>query len=273
MNTLRTLISVVVFVSSIISPAFANDQESKINQIMEVTGITSQVENIPELLGSVFAQQKNAFQDAQYIKILEIIDHNFSQRNFRNLVFSEINDNYNANYTEYILGKYKEELFIKITETENNFHFQDNIQKINSLDLDSADQDKIALLNSYISNAHIIEYQKIVTTESIKTFISTINLFLPKEKKISAEVEQSILENSIKQLDTKANRNSIIKQYMLTYENYSTDELRTYLAFYETNEGKWLNNCYLTGIQKGFEKAMNASGLQMISEFGLGSSI
>ena len=251
---------------------FAQSKEEKIDQVLQVTGITTQISSIPTLIDSMFKQQQGLFTDTQQSKIFSIVMKNFAEKNFINEIKKDAAKNFNEVYCNKIIEAYKSDLFLDITKAEINSETMDSLIQMRSFDYSTVSQERDTILQNYIVNSGMLKNLEILTSSSIESFFTMFNLFLPAQKKIGNDQLQNVLEQTKASLKSPNQIRSLKQQYAFTYQKYSDEELQNYLSYYDADEMQWLMTIFHNGVLVGFKSCMNNAALEIVSEFHLESN-
>lgn len=258
--------ALVLFLCSV--TAFADDV--KVDQLLDVTGIAEQTGAFSGMIVSMYDQQKPSFSSNQYAELLGIITKSFAETEFEQAIRDEFILNYNDAYCEGVLARYKDPVFIQITEAEVAFDEAD-YAKVVQYDYSSVSAERDAIFSGYLEKSRMLAQSELVLRGSMLVFVDTFNLFLPAKSKIQNDMVEKIMVPLIASIYSDENKLQIKKRMALLYGSFSDAELEVYFNYYYTDEGKWIEMNYENGFRKGMDKAMKAAAEEIVARFNLNS--
>jgi hypothetical protein len=165
--------------------SFPESKETIIQKVVEVTGISNQFSVISQMIEEQYKQQKAKIDNKTYGKIIAILYESFANANITIYIIKEIENDYNEDYCRHILKTYRRRLFIDITKSEIEFSQNFTFEKPEKFDYKSVKRPRDKLFEQYIDKVGYIEMQKRLFYSSIHTYITTYNLFLPEDRKMT----------------------------------------------------------------------------------------
>ncbi|MDP2924330.1 MAG: hypothetical protein Q8O30_11550 [Candidatus Omnitrophota bacterium] len=237
-----------------------------IEKVLELSGIKRQMEQIYTHVIEGYAQHRDSIAPKFYELGSKIIRETYSIGR----IYKDVRD-YFDNYFERERITAVEEflespLSKKITELEVQVSSPEALEEIkkfgNELPSNPPSLERIELIKKLDKNAGSTQLQLEITVNTYQNIVKAIDPLLPAQKRLKVGELEKIEETMRTKLEPVL-ENAVSVYFLYAYRSLTDEELKQYLDFWLSDNGKWFNKT----TAKAFRAAMNKAGKDIAIAF------
>ncbi len=245
---------------------------TKVDEVLQLYGVTEQVEQLPGMLLASLDQQQAQLGPEVYPALRNAFEFTFTSEKLYNRLatsFAEQAEQADEQQLSRTLVWLHSPLARKMTALElaaNTLEAMEAIQQYGALiESQPPPQPRRALierLDETVGATRLaLDFQAVV----LRALLKGSNSLLPKERQTTIErIDRQIIDMKLQLLGLI--REQVQVSMLYTYRNVSEEELAEYLAYWGTEDGRWLNSAtsraLLAAIGEASREAGTLIGLQ-----------
>ena len=275
MNRFLHSVSIVLLSALAAAPAHAGpNHEELVNQVIEVTGTRSSLEQMEKTFESIRTQIGSKLSAKASDKLVSAIHHFFDLKELSALVRSSLEKLGDADLKE-ILDFYKTETGKKVTATvetmtKKSAHPDVLVKEINDFETKSKatppNEERVSLLHQIVEQTHAIEEAVTLSKTTTLAIIKGMNEGQPPEARMTADqLDQTLSKMAIAIKGQVAQRVEGAIAY--SYREFNNDDLKTTVKFMAGKTFQELQNIRFKQISQYIESRAEKFGSELGEAF------
>lgn len=243
------------------------DQNSLIEEVLELSGAKKQIEQIKDIVNAQSAQHQNELEPEMFEKFSRVMNGSYRGDVLYKNVVNYFKDNFDQGRLLVILDWLNSPLSQKMTRLEVAASTVEAMRGMNDfavwMQQNPPAQERLALvqkLDETVGGTKLVIEMNLV---SFRGIAKAIDPTLPPEKRL----QKGQLDQLCGQMRTQLQlplKNSTLVSYLYTYRSVSDYELKTYINFWESEAGMWFNRVYSEAVLGAMANAAEEAGGRMI---------
>lgn len=244
MITQKTLALAVLLMGTAIatSDSFADSKKEKIDQFILLSGLDSQLREIPDVILMQFEEEKDAFDAESQTIIRARLVEAFQIELVMQDAHNYINENYDETRINAAISWLEDPFTAKINELEIASGLSDALSDreayFESLENSPPAQDRLNLIVDFDEITDATYNTVSIITEMYMSIITAMNPFAPDGQKLDDENYEAV-KNSIRMQLLPVYERVNVMMNLYTYRTIDDEELEEYIDFYTTEDGEW----------------------------------
>ncbi len=221
-------------------------QQTKLAKVMELYGLTTLIEHIPQDVIDDFSQgdyleRQNLSQD-QVNTLKQVVTTNFAADRVRKDAVKQLTRDYDAARIDAVIAQLSSPLYRKITALEqqaNSPEAASDLQEfVARLALHNPDPKRLELMKALDRASHSTKIAVSIELEIAKTMIRCAAAYSDDGEPLPESRLKDIVAR-LKGRITHSVRNHILIWSLYAYRSLSRRELKNYIAIYENDDIRW----------------------------------
>jgi hypothetical protein len=250
------LVAMFFFVSSL---SYADVSDESINKLLDLSGLTMQVDQFPGLIKAGMEQVKQQgtpIPDAEYSLMVKSVDESILPSEILEEIRASLKKSIGEQEAKKLLAWYESDLGKEITRAEEKASkpeaYQEMMQSAQSL-LENSERVKFAdrldvLLGATDMTMSIQEYSGIAVYSAIMTAMQPGKLVNIEPFKAQMDAASAQTRAAVKQMVTIS--------FVFSYQNIETEHLRKYEYFLKDATTMKFNRSIMDSMNKGLESSV-----------------
>lgn len=239
------------------------DKNKIVEEILELSGMKKQIENYPSLVQSQLAESQNKQKPEVFAIVSKVMSESYKAETMYQVVLGNLIANFDMNHYTALLNWLHSPLSKKMSQLEEQASTPEALQEMREfaakLQYNPPSQERIALvqaLDEAVGGTNLsIEMITLTNLQMYKAFETAI----PEAQRIKEDNWEEKFKSTLKdQLEQPMKQNTLIS-FLYVYRSVSDEELREYINFWDSSEGRWCNKI----LSRAFLDAMARIGREM----------
>ncbi len=239
------------------------DKIKIVEEILELSGTKKQIENFPSLVEVQLAGYKNKQKPEIFEIVSKVMSESYKAETMYQVVLDNLIANFDKNHYAALLNWLRSPLSRKMSQLEEQASTSEALQEMREfaakLQYSPPLQERVALaqaLDEAIGGTNLsIEMITLTNLQMYKAFETVIL----ETQRIKEDNWEEKLKSSLKaQLEQPIKQNTLTS-FLYIYRSVSDEELREYINFWDSEEGRWCNKI----LTRAFLDAMAKVGREM----------
>lgn len=229
-----------------LSGAYASDTAKHrgkvIDEVMEVSGLNHQIEQLPAMINAGMQQGRNEMDEATFTQVSTATSETHTAKAFAEEIKGGLNKNYDEARFAALLALVNSPFAQKITQLEKEASTSEMMQNLQAysatLDKDPPAPARIALIERMDKATAATSAALNIQLQTAQMIMSVLDPLLPPERRMTPGQKDDMLWQM--QLQVRPMIQQFIALNMLyAYRSLSDKDLEQYIALHETELGKW----------------------------------
>lgn len=234
------------------------DSQTKIiNQIIDKSGIASQVSQSPKEMKSQFESNPLGLEPFKNKRMIDLFAKAFVVDSLIDDVQNTFKEQYNADFAGVTYSWLREESTQKVMEAEKEFHTlqgsRQRIVRMYELEQNPPSEERKNIIQSLIAATSAKESAIKSQTILFRSIISAFSILSDQQTFNESQID-GIVNNYRLQMQSQIEQ-EIANQLLIMYYELDNKILNEYTAFYQTEPGNWLSTTTSKGIHAAFNSA------------------
>jgi len=216
--------------------------ENLIRLVLELSGIERRVKEIPSYVTAELLRNKDTLEPEIYESAAKLISACYQPDNMYQALVTRLNSKGDKEQFRRILEKLRTPTLKKVFQAQEDARKPEAAQArtdfIAHIELYQPTQERVNLLQKLDLETAVSELEIKMQLLAFRDCLSAVSLCYPAERRTPPEaIDASVNATRLKLL--AVSHNSVLINSLFAYKDVSDEELKEYLAFYESALGKW----------------------------------
>ena len=245
------------------------EREALITETLEISGTKKALETIPAHIRAQFEARQTPLKPEERARVAKILGDAFRTDVLYGAVRGAFRTNYDPSRMGFVIGQLRTPLFRKAAALElaasEPGAKQDLERFAVGLQGDVPKPARVALAQRYEAAIRSAELQIEMGVVAYKAVTRSLEPVLPSEKRATAR-ETDFAERTLRAQQDSLVRAALVR-WLYTFRSLTDEELAEYVAFSETDAGRWFVGTQRKGLLDAMRTAMDAAARQMAAAF------
>jgi len=247
------------------------EREALITEALEISGTKHALETIPAHIRAQLDVRQTPIKPEEKARVVKILGDAFRPDVLYGAVRAAFKANYDPSRMGFVIGQLRTPLFRKVAALEvaasEPGAKQDLERFAIGLQGDVPKPARVALVQRYEASMRSAELQIEMGVVAFKAVSRSLEPVLPSEKRPTAR-EMDSAERTLRAKQDSLVRDALVR-WLYTFRSLTDEELGEYVAFAETDAGRWFVTTQRKGLLDAMRTAMDAAARQMAAAFPL----
>jgi hypothetical protein len=245
------------------------EREALITEALEISGTKHALETIPAHIRAQFEARQTPIKPEEKARVVKILGDAFRPDVLYSAVRAAFKANYDPSRMGFVIGQLRTPLFRKVAALEvaasEPGAKQDLERFAIGLQGDVPKPARVALVQRYEASMRSAELQIEMGVVAFKAVSRSLEPVLPSEKRPTAR-ETDTAERTLRAQQDNLVRAALVR-WLYTFRSLTDEELGEYVAFGETDAGRWFVATQRKGLLDAMRTGMDAAARQMAAAF------
>jgi hypothetical protein len=245
------------------------EREALITEALEISGTKKALEAIPAHIRAQFEARQTPLKPEEKARVVKILGDAFRTDVLYGAVRGAFRTNYDPSRMGFVIGQLRTPLFRKAAALElaasEPGAKQDLERFAIGLQGDVPKPARVALVQRYEAAIRSAELQIEMGVVAYKAVTRSLEPMLPSEKRPTAR-ETDFAERTLRAQQDNLVREALVR-WLYTFRSLTDEELGAYVAFSETDGGRWFVGTQHKGLLDAMRTAMDTAARQMAAAF------
>ena len=245
------------------------EREALITEALEISGTKHALETIPAHIRAQLDVRQTPIKPEEKARIVKILGDAFRTDVLYGAVRAAFKANYDPSRMGFVIGQLRTPLFRKVAALEvaasEPGAKQDLERFAIGLQGDVPKPARVALVQRYEASMRSAELQIEMGVVAFRAVSRSLEPVLPSEKRPTAR-EMDSAERTLRAKQDSLVRDALVR-WLYTFRSLTDEELGEYVAFAETDAGRWFVTTQRKGLLDAMRTAMDAAARQMAAAF------
>jgi len=245
------------------------EREALITEALEISGTKHALETIPAHIRAQLDVRQTPIKPEEKARVVKILGDAFRPDVLYGAVRAAFKANYDPSRMGFVIGQLRTPLFRKVAALEvaasEPGAKQDLERFAIGLQGDVPKSARVALVQRYEASMRSAELQIEMGVVAFKAVSRSLEPVLPSEKRPTAR-EMDSAERTLRAKQDSLVRDALVR-WLYTFRSLTDEELGEYVAFAETDAGRWFVTTQRKGLLDAMRTAMDAAARQMAAAF------
>jgi len=245
------------------------EREALITEALEISGTKHALETIPAHIRAQLDVRQTPIKPEEKARIVKILGDAFRTDVLYGAVRAAFKANYDPSRMGLVIGQLRTPLFRKVAALEvaasEPGAKQDLERFAIGLQGDVPKPARFALVQRYEASMRSAELQIEMGVVAFRAVSRSLEPVLPSEKRPTAR-EMDSAERTLRAKQDSLVRDALVR-WLYTFRSLTDEELGEYVAFAETDAGRWFVTTQRKGLLDAMRTAMDAAARQMAAAF------
>jgi hypothetical protein len=245
------------------------EREALITEALEISGTKHALETIPAHIRAQLEVRQTPIKPEEKARIVKILGDAFRTDVLYGAVRAAFKANYDPSRMGFVIGQLRTPLFRKVAALEvaasEPGAKQDLERFAIGLQGDVPKPARVALVQRYEASMRSAELQIEMGVVAFRAVSRSLEPVLPSEKRPTAR-EMDSAERTLRAKQDSLVRDALVR-WLYTFRSLTDEELGEYVAFAETDAGRWFVTTQRKGLLDAMRTAMDAAARQMAAAF------
>lgn len=245
------------------------EREALIGEALEISGTKNALETIPAHIRAQFDARQTPLKPEEKARVVKILGDAFRTEVLYGAVRGAFRSNYDPSRMGFVIAQLRTPLFRKVAALEvaasEPGAKQDLERFAIGLQGDIPKPVRVALVQRYEAAMRSAELQIEMGVVAYRAVTRSLEPVLPSEKRPTAR-ETDFAERTLRAQLDRLVREALVR-WLYTFRSLTDEELAEYVAFGETDAGRWFVGTQRKGLLDAMRTAMDAAARQMAAAF------
>ena len=245
------------------------EREALISEALDISGTKQALETIPSHIRAQFEARQTPLKPEEKARVVKILGDAFRTDVLYGAVRGAFRANYDPSRMGFVIGQLRTPLFRKIAALEvaaSEPGARQDLERFKiGLQGDVPKPARVALVQRYEAAMRSAELQIEMGVVAFKAVSRSLEPVLPAEKRMTAR-ETDTAERTLRAQQDNLVRDALVR-WLYTFRSLTDEELGAYVAFAETDAGRWFVTTQRKGLLDAMRTAMDAAARQMAAAF------
>ena len=245
------------------------EREALIGEALEISGTRKSLETIPAHIRAQFDARQTPLKPEEKTRVVKILGDAFRPDVLYGAVRGAFRANYDPARMNVVIAQLRTPLFRKVAALEvaasEPGAKQDLERFAIGLQGDIPRPARVALVQRHEASMRSAELQIEMGVVAFRAVTRSLEPVLPSEKRPTAR-ETDSAERALRAQQDGLIRSALVR-WLYTFRSLTDEELAEYVAFGETDAGRWFVAMQRKGLLDAMRTAMDAAARQMAAAF------
>ena len=246
-----------------------NEKGLLINEALDISGTKKALETIPAHIRAQFEARQTPLKPEEKARVVKILGDAFRTEVLYGAVRGAFRTNYDPSRMSFVIGQLRAPLFRKVAALEVEASEPGAKQDLERFALglqgDIPKPARVALVQRYEAAMRSAELQIEMGVVAYRAVTRSLEPVLPSEKRPTAR-ETDFADRTLRAQQDRLVREALVR-WLYTFRSLTDEELAEYVAFGETDAGRWFVGTQRKGLLDAMRTAMDAAARQMAAAF------
>jgi Domain of unknown function (DUF4124) len=245
------------------------EREALIGEALEISGTKKALETIPAHIRAQFDARQTPLKPEEKPRVVKILGDAFRPDVLYGAVRAAFRANYEPQRMSIVIGQLRTPLFRKVAALEvaaSEPGAKEDLERFAlGLQGDIPRPARVALVQRHEASMRSAELQIEMGVVAFRAVSRSLEPLLPSEKRPTTRETESA-ERSLRAQQDNLVRAALVR-WLYTFRSLTDEELTEYVAFGETDAGRWFVATQRKGLLDAMRTAMDAAARQMAAAF------
>lgn len=245
------------------------EREALIAEALEISGTKKALETIPAHIRAQFEARQTPLKPEEKARVVKILGDAFRTDVLYGAVRGAFRTNYDPSRMGFVIGQLRTPLFRKVAAAElaaSEPGAKPDLERFAlGLQGDIPKPARVALVQRHEASMRSAELQIEMGVVAYRAVTRSLEPVLPSEKRPTAR-ETDFAERTLRAQQDRLVREALIR-WLYTFRALTDEELAEYVAFGESDAGRWFMGTQRKGLLDAMRTAMDTAARQMAAAF------
>jgi hypothetical protein len=245
------------------------EREALITEALDISGTKKTLEAIPAHIRAQFEARQTPLKSEEKARVAKILGDAFRTDVLYGAVRGAFRTNYDPSRMGFVIAQLRTPLFRKVAALEvaaSEPGAKEDLERFTmGLQADPPKPPRVALVQRHEAAVRSAELQIEMGVVAFKAVTRSLEPVLPSEKRPTAR-ETDTAERTLRAQQDNLIRAALVR-WLYTFRSLSDEELGEYVAFGESDPGRWFVSTQRKGLLDAMRTAMDAAARQMAAAF------
>lgn len=246
------------------------EPKALIEEVLELSGAKRQVLEIPALCQSRLAERQGRMKPAEYARLSQVVAESYRP----DTLYKAVTDTFKKRFDEKRLLAVRQAwhspLFKRITALEAQASTPEAARRIQEFAVQlrgvPPHPDRLALIRRVDTATGSTDFTIEIVLSTIRGIALGVDPMMPASQRLKPGQLDHMLSEMRAQIRAPL-KNQVLVSLLYTYQSLTDGELRGYLAYLESDAGRWFDRAARDGILSGMSAAADRVGREMGKTF------
>lgn len=252
------------------TPVSVQTPDEQIDEMLELSGLTKQVEQMPAAIKSGFIQQQQRGQSKltpeNYDRLLKIVTDSYNASDLKQSMVDYFTAHYDHDHVSAELTILHSPLSKKMTELETRASTPEALQEIQKyvqqLKSEPPAPERMALIGTLDRVAGTTDLNVEILVSASMAYIRVFNAISPREKRLNQDQLEEVAGRIRKELWNPIEQATTVT-ILYMYRSIPDTELKEYIKLYESETAGWFKQLTKAALVNALTTAAEKAGNQM----------
>jgi len=267
MNKIFTPLVFMVVIFGLIHPV--QGQEATIKEILELSGLKTQIEHIPAMIQSGLMEQEKknkTLKPGEFKNLKRIMEESYYTEDLYRTVYDYFKDHYEQKRFLAMLELVRSPLSKKMTQMEEGVSTPEGFKAIQKFSEEISShppsKNRLALVRELDYVRKTTELSVELQTSTVMVMVRAFNAATPPSQRVQENQLQIAFQNMKSQFRRTFENISAVT-FLYIYRSVSDQELKQYIQMHRSNEGRMLTQLSHSALVKAMTQAAEKVGLKV----------
>ena len=245
------------------------EREALITEALDISGTKKTLEAIPAHIRAQFEARQTPLKSEEKARVAKILGDAFRTDVLYGAVRGAFRTNYDPSRMGFVIAQLRTPLFRKVAALEvaaSEPGAKEDLERFTmGLQGDPPKPARVALVQRHEAAVRSAELQIEMGVVAFKAVTRSLEPVLPSEKRPTAR-ETDTAERTLRAQQDNLIRVALVR-WLYTFRSLTDEELGEYVAFGESDPGRWFVATQRKGLLDAMRTAMDAAARQMAAAF------
>ncbi|MEK7307940.1 MAG: hypothetical protein AAB089_02610 [Nitrospirota bacterium] len=249
------------------------DKNKIVEEILELSGFRKQIENFPSVVQAQLAESKNKLKPEKP-EVFEIVSKTISESYKSETMYQVVSDNlianFDMNYYTVLLNWLHSPLSKKMSQLEEQASTPQALQEMKEfaakLQYAPPSKERVALvqaLDEAVDGTNLTI--EMITLANLQMF-KAIEMVIPEAQRTKEDNWEEKFKSTLRAQLEQPMKQNIRVSFLYIYRSVSDEELKAYIDFWDSDEGRWSNKILSQAFLDAIVKVSREMGNKLIKE-------
>jgi len=245
------------------------ERDALIAEALDISGIKKTLDTVPAHIRNQFEARQTTLKPEDKARVARILSDAFRPDGLNSAVRGAFRTNYDPQRMGVVMAQLRSPLFRRIAALElaasEPGAKQDLERFAMGLQGDIPPPARVALVQRHEAAMRSAELQIEMGVVAFRAVVRSLEPIVPSEKRPTAR-ETELAERTLRAQQENLVRSALVR-WLYTYRSLSDEELAEYVAFGESDAGRWFVTTQRKGLLDAMRLAMDMAARQMAAAF------
>jgi len=227
-----------------------------LDELVRLSGMRRQAANIAEGAINSYVQTIPVDMVRERESVKQFWSEVFDVKLMNDAVLRTLERRYDASRARAAIAYLKSSTARKMSKLEQASNRAGILSEINQfaerLAFNPPPAPRMTMVNEFINQTHAVEVMQTVMSRNMRMSMTAMNAFAPPDRRLNNEQIEAMI-SGMRTQTYAGMRNGIVTGFLYTYRNVSDEELRQYIEWFLSDDGRWLMDVSKSSIFDMFD--------------------